>query len=718
MKTYSKTAFVSSIALLVAGLVVTSPAQAAPATTLTASPASTSVMGGQTTPEITLTTDGTPTGANQVLVAFISGSGHALALSATCLSAPTLANCGVSSISLGGTNLSSSDVTFSLQEMGGREYLRFAFTAPTAGDVLAITFSAGAFNLGSYSGYSSNDFYGSFSFQYSNGNGIAGVYSADNTIVRTAPPTLEPSNFSLSGFTNIAITQTPALTPSGLTTPVAYSTSSTPTGLLFDTATGRFTGTPTATTTTPLTITATGANALTASTEVTVSISTFVAQPASITQNGSSMVNGTVGTSISQSTGFSTLGFTGTVAFAASHVVAGLAFDTTTGQFTGTPTESFGGPVTITATDAHSHSATSMVSFNIAAAFVRPPSFALTMTDVDGYEITAVTASVNMPSFVTASHDFTLPFTKLYLTPASVDMSPPAMSISLDVPSSDTAWTPGVCGISAITVAGVAVANGTVLCKRSTNAMLLLTFATAQTGNFTVTLAAGTVIAPSSGSYSVEMVVMNGNALVSFGHSSIYATTGYAVGARVLTPGDNSGGGSGDNSGGGSSDNAGSGSGNNAGNGSESSGSQPRTEINIGIGNGERILGAIVSFTAEGLLEGAPYDVVIRSTPQTLVSGLVPAGGSISSLVTIPTDLEAGWHSLTFTSTAADGSAYTSTIYFEVSASGNLLQSTTNALAYTGQNGLGDTAAIAGLLVALGALAAFGAVRRRRQATQ
>lgn len=90
---------------------------------------------------------------------------------------------------------------------------------------------------------------------------------------------------------------------------------------------------------------------------------------------------------------------------------------------------------------------------------------------------------------------------------------------------------------------------------------------------------------------------------------------------------------------------------------------------------GESVAGILLTFTASGLQPTAVYDVVVRSTPQTLSRGNA-VGGSVDRTATIPAGLGAGWHTLTFSSTAADGSAVTESMFFKLSASGILLSKT------------------------------------------
>lgn len=123
----------------------------------------------------------------------------------------------------------------------------------------------------------------------------------------------------------------------------------------------------------------------------------------------------------------------------------------------------------------------------------------------------------------------------------------------------------------------------------------------------------------------------------------------------------------------------------------------PTMDISMQATVGMFVAGTAVTYSAQGLLEGSPYSVVVRSTPQTLASGIVTAG-SVASSAKIPSGLGAGWHTLTFSSTAADGSAVSEVMYFKVSDSGMLLSTSTvmpAELAFTGSPqvaGMGITA--------------------------
>ena len=129
----------------------------------------------------------------------------------------------------------------------------------------------------------------------------------------------------------------------------------------------------------------------------------------------------------------------------------------------------------------------------------------------------------------------------------------------------------------------------------------------------------------------------------------------------------------------------------------------PSGSFSMSANIGQPIAGTTTTFVASGLQQSAPYDIVIRSAPQTLATGNAVAG-SVNETVAMPGGLKAGWHTLTFSSTAADGSAYTHKFYFRISESGLLLETSTTMpaeLAFTGTTSLGFLV-FAGVLFAAG----------------
>lgn len=90
------------------------------------------------------------------------------------------------------------------------------------------------------------------------------------------------------------------------------------------------------------------------------------------------------------------------------------------------------------------------------------------------------------------------------------------------------------------------------------------------------------------------------------------------------------------------------------------------------VAPGQRIVGENVSIVASDLALSTDYSVVLRSTPQILASGRT-VSSSFNTSVTIPDNLEAGWHSITFNATRSDGAALTEVVYFKINADGTLL---------------------------------------------
>jgi len=137
--------------------------------------------------------------------------------------------------------------------------------------------------------------------------------------------------------------------------------------------------------------------------------------------------------------------------------------------------------------------------------------------------------------------------------------------------------------------------------------------------------------------------------------------------------------------------------------------------IQIEAAAGQPVAGAKVNVIVSGLKEGAAWDVTVRSTPIIVGSGTIAFGGQLAQTVTIPAGLAAGSHSITVTSTNADGSVFSSVLYFTVSASGTLVSvsATGPQLAATGTDPMAASLIAGGLLVAGLALAGVSVYRRR-----
>lgn len=137
--------------------------------------------------------------------------------------------------------------------------------------------------------------------------------------------------------------------------------------------------------------------------------------------------------------------------------------------------------------------------------------------------------------------------------------------------------------------------------------------------------------------------------------------------------------------------------------------------VTIDAATGAPIAGAPVNVVMSGLQPGAAYSVTVRSTPVTIGSGTVAIDGVLARSFTIPAGLEAGRHSVTLSSTLANGTTVNAVLYFTVSATGTLVSVslTAPALVATGVDAVPAVVA-AGSLLLLGSAFAAAAVYRRR----
>lgn len=118
------------------------------------------------------------------------------------------------------------------------------------------------------------------------------------------------------------------------------------------------------------------------------------------------------------------------------------------------------------------------------------------------------------------------------------------------------------------------------------------------------------------------------------------------------------------------------------------------------VAPGQRIVGEDVTISATDLALSTDYSVVLRSTPQILASGRT-VSSSFNTSVTIPDNLEAGWHSITFNATRSDGTAVAEVVYFKITADGTLLATSTDTPAELALTGIISAGAIPLSLIAL-----------------
>lgn len=147
------------------------------------------------------------------------------------------------------------------------------------------------------------------------------------------------------------------------------------------------------------------------------------------------------------------------------------------------------------------------------------------------------------------------------------------------------------------------------------------------------------------------------------------------------------------------------------------------TSLSLAAHPGAQVAGSAALFTSSSLKPDTDWSLTVHSTPQVIAHGIVGVSGILTGSAALPTGLESGWHTLTFSSTDSFGVASDSMYWFKVGDAGELLQvsdtepttgeASVAMLAATGLNGM-TTLALTGGLLALGL--AVTAVSRRRTA--
>jgi hypothetical protein len=100
----------------------------------------------------------------------------------------------------------------------------------------------------------------------------------------------------------------------------------------------------------------------------------------------------------------------------------------------------------------------------------------------------------------------------------------------------------------------------------------------------------------------------------------------------------------------------------------------PQTaSVALNIAIGDQVDGAAADVDGTGLAPGSTYSVVVESTPQTVGGGTIGATYLLDDTVTMPTGLEAGWHTISLAGTFADGAPAAATLWFRLAADGTLL---------------------------------------------
>jgi len=103
--------------------------------------------------------------------------------------------------------------------------------------------------------------------------------------------------------------------------------------------------------------------------------------------------------------------------------------------------------------------------------------------------------------------------------------------------------------------------------------------------------------------------------------------------------------------------------------------------ISLAAAPGALVAGSNVNYEMQNLQVGSSWNLTLRSTPQVLQSGQVGNTGGVNQTAIIPSGLEPGWHSLTFYGVDSSGNQVESVLWFRVSTSGLLLETTTSPTA-------------------------------------
>lgn len=140
----------------------------------------------------------------------------------------------------------------------------------------------------------------------------------------------------------------------------------------------------------------------------------------------------------------------------------------------------------------------------------------------------------------------------------------------------------------------------------------------------------------------------------------------------------------------------------------------PAISLALDMTSGATVANSNVNYAASGLQNNSAWSLVVRSNPQTIASGTY-SNSLLSGSAQIPSGLSAGWHSITLTGTGSNGETVSHAVWFEVSNSGTLLQtsgtgpaSPTSSPAGLAQTG-GNTDSIwIGILLVLAGVAFMG----------
>lgn len=524
--------------------------------------------------------------------------------------------------------------------------------------------------------------------------GVTGVSSVAEA--NGGPSVVATSGSSFNGWTGNALSTSPTFSATGFTSTPSFSISpALPTGMTIDASSGTVSGTPTAglafttytvtasngseTATTTFTLYIVQAITVTAS-STSLPASSSLSTPLTLTFGHSSLINSATGevsvvmsnmtwanTSSCGSVSISPAANSCSISVSGSNYVllfSGVDFSNPSsthtitfvnGAFTtpasgsvdfnvnlrnaaNTTSLNAGNPGVMVASQQNQISQFTVSSFSFSTANNAPVGALSSGTAVPGFTYVASgfsnNAQVNMINLVLGDPDNNI----FYPVPNAVQQNS----------QSYVSWNPAAstCGITALSRGGVALnASSGVTCQKFTGTYNGVT-------QYWVSIKFATATSESVGIQVAEGVFVSSGANSAYKFSAIlFNNTNNSTTARGLTQQAFS----------------------QAGNG-ESIGATPSALVSMSfpVSPGQRIFGEAVTITATDLAISTDYSVVLRSTPQILAQGRT-VSSSFNTSVTIPDNLEAGWHSITFSATRTNGEAMSEVVYFKITSDGTLL---------------------------------------------
>lgn len=101
--------------------------------------------------------------------------------------------------------------------------------------------------------------------------------------------------------------------------------------------------------------------------------------------------------------------------------------------------------------------------------------------------------------------------------------------------------------------------------------------------------------------------------------------------------------------------------------------SSPVLSLNLDVASGDQVANSAVDYGASGLQSNSSWTLVVRSSPQTIAAGTF-TNSLVAGTAQLPAGLTAGWHSITLTGISPNGSILSHSVWFEVSSSGTMIQ--------------------------------------------